>query len=177
MSKLTDKEPTGSSNNGHRQAPAVKYQPKAQRSYFDFGIGSICISGADTWGKYCLLELGLAPGMSVPGHTHTREEAYFVLSGELEVIVGEAVFLLRPGDTVIAPRNLSHQLRNSGKIENHYLIIFSPSGPEECVKATGLLGPSDASAPTAPPPATVQNVFDRAVNYGSYFEDPKFSRP
>jgi hypothetical protein len=72
MSKLTDKEPTGSSNNGHRQAPAVKYQPKAQRSYFDFGIGSICISGADTCEKYCLLELGLAPGMSTPRHTHTH---------------------------------------------------------------------------------------------------------
>jgi glyoxylate utilization-related uncharacterized protein len=102
---------------------------------------------------------------------------YFVLSGELEIIVDEAVFLLRPGDTLIAPHNLPHQLRNSGKIENHYLIIFSPSGPEECVKATGLLAPSDASAPTAPPPATVQNVLDRAVNYGNYFEDPKFSRP
>jgi mannose-6-phosphate isomerase-like protein (cupin superfamily) len=90
MSKITNKEPTGSSNNGHRQTPAVKYQPKAQRSYFELGIGSICISGADTWGKYRLLELGLAPGMSTPRHTHTRQEAYFVLSGELEVIVGDA---------------------------------------------------------------------------------------
>jgi hypothetical protein len=25
--------------------------------------------------------------------------------------------------------------------------------------------------------AAVQNVFDRAVNYGIYFEDPKFWRP
>ena len=108
MSKITNKEPTGSSNDGHRQAPAVKFQPRAQRSCFDVGIGSICLSGADTWGKYCLLELGLAPGMGTPRHTHTREdEAYFVLSGELEVIVGEEVFLLRAGDTLIAPRNLA----------------------------------------------------------------------
>ena len=131
MSKIHNQEPTGSYSDGHRQAPAVKYQPKAQRSYFDVGIGSIRLSGADTWGKYCLLELGLAPGMSSLPHTHTRgDEAYFVLSGELEVIVGEEVFLLRPGDTLIVPRNFPHQLRNSGKTENHYLIIFSPSGLE-----------------------------------------------
>jgi hypothetical protein len=55
MSKIHNQEPTGSYNDGHRQAPAVKYQPKAQRSYFDVGIGSICLSGADTWGKYCLI--------------------------------------------------------------------------------------------------------------------------
>jgi mannose-6-phosphate isomerase-like protein (cupin superfamily) len=54
-----------------------------------------------------------------------------LLSGELEVIVGEEVFLLRPGDTLIVPRNFPHQLRNSGKTENHYLVIFSPSGLEE----------------------------------------------
>ena len=73
--------------------------------------------------------------MSTPRHTHTREdEAYFVLSGELEVIVGEEVFFLRPGDTLIAPRYFPHQLRNPGKTENHYLVIFSRSGLEEFVK-------------------------------------------
>ena len=178
MSKINNQEPTGSYNDSHRQAPTAKYQPKGQRSYLDAGIGSICLSGADTWEKYCVLELGLAPGMSTLRHSPTREdEAYFVLSGELEVIVGEAVFLLRPGDTLIVPRSVPHQLRNSGKTENHYLIIFSPSGLEEFVKTTCLPAPSDASAPTAPPPAAVQNVFDRAVNYGIYFEDPKFWRP
>jgi hypothetical protein len=81
MSKINNQEPTGSYNHSHGQAPAVKYQPKGQHSYFDAGIGSICLSGADTWGKYCLLELGLAPGISSLPHTHTRgDEAYYVLS-------------------------------------------------------------------------------------------------
>jgi len=53
-------------------------------------------------GAYCLLEIGLAPGMSVPRHTHTREDAaYFVLVGELEVIVGDEIFILRPGDSLM----------------------------------------------------------------------------
>src|SRR5215467_9957579 len=95
---------------------------------FNVGIGSICLSGPDTGGAYCLLEVGLAPGMSVPRHTHTREdEAYFVLAGELEVIVGDEKFVLRAGDTLMAPRGIPHQLRNSGDVENHYLLVFSPS--------------------------------------------------
>src|SRR5499433_233042 len=77
-----------------RRAPAVKYQPRGNRYYFDVGIGSVCMSGIDTGGKYCLLEVSLAPGMGVPRHTHTREEeAYYVLAGELEVTVGDKVFV------------------------------------------------------------------------------------
>jgi quercetin dioxygenase-like cupin family protein len=85
MRKTPDNQVTDPSNDRHHSVSAAKYQPKSERSHFDFGIGSICLSGADTWGNYCLLELGLAPGTSVPRHTHTREdEAYYMLSGELE---------------------------------------------------------------------------------------------
>src|SRR5215467_14146316 len=96
-------------------APKVKYQPKGSQFYFDVGVGSVCLSGGDTGGAYCLLEMALAPGMSVPRHTHTREdEAYVVLTGELEVTVGDEVFVLGAGDTLMAPRNIPHRLRNSG---------------------------------------------------------------
>jgi mannose-6-phosphate isomerase-like protein (cupin superfamily) len=174
MSKTPDNELTDPSNDCLHKVSADKYQPKSERSNFDFGIGSICLSGTDTWGKYCLLELGLAPGKSVPRHTHTREdEAYHVLSGELEVIVGEEVFLLKPGDTLVAPRGIPHQLRNSGETENHYLIIFSPSGFEEFVKATAVPGPNDKSAPTAPSPIGGQDTFDLAAAYGIYFDEAK----
>src|SRR5215472_3045850 len=104
-----------------RRAPAVKYQPKGDRYYFDVGIGSVCLSGIDTGGTYCLLDVSLAPGMGVPRHTHTREdEVYYVLAGELEATVGEERFVLKPGDTLMAPRDIPHQLRNSGDTTNHY---------------------------------------------------------
>src|SRR5215468_10976518 len=90
-----------------RKAPSIKHQPRAKRHYFDVGLGSECLSGKDTGGAYCLLEVSLAPGMGVPRHTHTREdEVYFVLTGELEVRVGENVFVLRQGDTLLAPHDI-----------------------------------------------------------------------
>jgi quercetin dioxygenase-like cupin family protein len=153
----------------HR-APSIKHQPRSKRYYFDVGIGSVCLSGADTGGAYCLLDIGLAPGMAVPRHTHTREdEAYYVLSGELEVVVGDEVFILRAGDTLIAPRDIPHQLRNSGDVENHYLIMFSPSGFEGFLKATAVPAPDNAVAPTEPPAVAVRNVHELAADYGIQF--------
>src|SRR6516225_10448103 len=103
----------------HR-APSIKHQPRVKRYYFDVGIGSVCLSGEDTGGAYCLLEVSLAAGIGVPRHTHTREdETYYVTSGELEVKVGDEIFVLKPGDTLMAPRNIPHELRNSGNAINH----------------------------------------------------------
>src|SRR6516165_2379736 len=151
-------------------APAIKYQPKPKRYYFDVALGSILLSGEDTGGAYCLLDLKVAPGKGVPRHTHTREdEALFVLSDELEAIVGDEVFTLRAGETLIAPRNIPHQLRNSGAVANHYLILFSPAGFEEFLKATSVPASDNAVAPTEPPALAVRNVFELAADYGIQF--------
>jgi mannose-6-phosphate isomerase-like protein (cupin superfamily) len=154
---------------GYR-ALSVKHQPRSSRYYFDVGIGSVCMSGADTGGAYCLLEVGLAPGMSVSRHTHTREdEAYFVLVGELEVTVADEIFILRPGDCLMAPRDIPHQLRNSGVVENHYLLMFSPPGFEEFLRLTAVPAPDNAEAPTQPPATSVQNVHELATDFGILF--------
>jgi quercetin dioxygenase-like cupin family protein len=151
-------------------APAVKYQPKPKRYYFDVALGSILLSAEDTGGAYCLLDMRVAPGKGVPRHTHTREdEALFVLSGELEASVGDEIFTLRAGETLIAPRNIPHQLRNSGSVPNHYLIMFSPSGFERFLKATSVPASDDAVAPTEPPSLAVWNVLELAADYGIQF--------
>jgi quercetin dioxygenase-like cupin family protein len=154
------------------RSSAVKYQAKPKRYYFDVALGSILLSGEDTGGAYCLLDMRVAPGKGVPRHTHTREdEALFVLSGELEAIVGDEIFTLRAGETLIAPRNIPHQLRNSGNVPNHYLIMFSPAGFEEFLKATSVPAPHNAVAPTEPPSVAVGNVFELASDYGIQFGD------
>ena len=159
-------------------APAVKYQPKPVRHYFDVALGSILLSGEDTGGAFCLLDMRVAPGKGVPRHTHTREdESLFVLSGELEATVGDEIFTLTPGETLIAPRNIPHQLRNSGNVPNHYLIMFSPSGFEAFLTATSVPAADDALAPTDPPAIAVENVFELAADYGIQFGFTDFTIP
>jgi quercetin dioxygenase-like cupin family protein len=165
-----EKSFTASDEKPIHRAPSIKHKPKPKRSYFDVGIGSVCLSGQDTGGAYCLLEAGLAPGMGVPRHTHTREdESYFVLVGELEVIVGGKTFVLRPGDSLVAPRDIPHQLRNSGDVENHYLLIFWPSGFEGFLEATAVPAPDNALAPTEPPTTAIRNVHELAAEFGILF--------
>lgn len=152
------------------KAPTIKHQPGSKRFYFDVALGSVCLSGMDTGGAYCLLEVSLAPGMAVPRHTHTREdEVYFVLAGQLEVTVAENTFVLQPGDTLLAPRDIPHEIRNSGNIPNQYLLVFSPSGFEEFITATAVPAPDNAVAPTEPPSVAVENVHKLAADYGIFF--------
>ena len=172
MSTVTQKQTSlvPNSQASIRRAPSIRHQPRAKRYYFDVGLGSVCLSGKDTGGAYCLLEVSLAPEMTVPRHTHTREdEVYFVLAGELEVTVGDETFVLRPGDTLLAPRDIPHKLRNSGNTKNHYLLVFSPSGFEEFIMATAVPAPENAVAPTEPPPVAVRNVHELAADYGIVF--------
>lgn len=159
-----------------RRAPSIKHQPRHKRYYFDVGIGSVVLTGDDTGGAYCLIEASLAPGIGVPHHTHTREdESYYVLSGELEVIVGGKAFVLRAGDSLMAPRDIPHQIRNSGGTENHYLLIFSPSGLDEFLMATAVPAPGNAAAPNelqleaGDPSIAIQNVHKLATEYGIVF--------
>ena len=160
------------------RATAVTYHRKSKRFYFDVGIGSVCLSGADTGGAYCVLEVSAAPGVSVPRHTHTREdESYYVLSGQLEVIVGDEVFVLKPGDRLMAPRDIPHQLRNPGTTENNYLLVFSPAGFQAFVMATAVPATDNAAAPTArqlqgeDASIAVQNVHKLASDYGIVLVD------
>jgi quercetin dioxygenase-like cupin family protein len=153
-----------------RQPLTIVHRPLPKRRYFDVGIGAISLSGADTGGAYCLLDLCLAPGLGVPRHTHTREdETYYVFSGELKVEVGNRSFLLRPGDTLLAPRNIPHEIKNTGTTENRYLIVFSPAGLEKFLKATAVTALEDTPASTEPPPVAVQNVMEVAASYGIQF--------
>ena len=153
-------------------APAIRYQTNPKRYNFDVALGAILLSGPDTGGAYCLLDLKVAPGKGVPRHVHTREdEAYLVLSGELEAAVGNKTFVLKPSEILMAPRNIPHALRNSGRIDNHYLIMFLPAGFEEFLKATSVPALDDAVGPSEPPPIAVRNVFELAANYGIQFGD------
>ena len=58
---------------------SIKHQPISKRYYFDVALGSVCLTGADTGGAYCLLEVSLAPGIGVrPGvlvGSNTRQRA------------------------------------------------------------------------------------------------------
>ena len=96
-------------------------------------------------------------------------------SRRTKVVVGDKAFVLKAGDMLMAPRDIPHQLRNPGSTENHFLLLFSPSGFEKFVMATAIPAPDNAAAPTerqlqaGDSSVAIQNVHKLATEYGILF--------
>src|SRR5215831_15552599 len=53
-----------------------------------FGLGgdtyTVLLSGKDSDGRYCLIDMHVPPGGGPPPHRHDFEETFIILGGELE---------------------------------------------------------------------------------------------
>lgn len=62
-----------------------------------------------------------------PAHFHTKaSESFFVLGGELEVLVGEEILTLTAGDTLVVPPNTPHAFGASKGKDADVLFVFTP---------------------------------------------------
>jgi mannose-6-phosphate isomerase-like protein (cupin superfamily) len=166
----TAQEQDAIQGNRNSRVPLIAHRPRSGRYYYDVAIGSVCLTAENTGGSYCLFELSLGTGKGIARHTHTREdESYYVLSGELEVVVGDKKFVLKPGDALVAPRNIPHELRNPGSVDNHYLNLFSPAAFEGFLDTISVSAPDGAVAPSEPQAAPNRNVGQLLAEYGIRF--------
>jgi quercetin dioxygenase-like cupin family protein len=86
---------------------------------------------ADTGGVLSLFEAAISPGGGPPPHRHLRaDEAYYVLFGELEVLMGERTRRATAGDVVFLPRGTVHRFKNVGVEPARLIILFAPAGFE-----------------------------------------------
>ena len=85
---------------------------------------------------------GLRPGRR--RHTKT-DEAFYLLSGELEILDGARTFVAGAGDFVFIPRGIRHRFKNTGLHATKVLFMFTPAG-EESVFLYG-----DEAQPGQPP--------------------------
>lgn len=92
-------------------------------------------------------------GNATPPHVHAREdESIHLLAGELECDVAGRSIRLRPGETVLLPRQTRHQLRNAGTQAARALVLCTPAGFESFVAAAGQRASAPSAAGAAPPP-------------------------
>ena len=80
-----------------------------------------------------MLFLEYLPGASIALHDHTFEEAYFILSGEVEAILDGQRYLARPGDVLWTSVGCVHSFSNIGSEPVRWLETFSPQPPAENV--------------------------------------------
>jgi quercetin dioxygenase-like cupin family protein len=67
-------------------------------------------------------------GASIHEHHHPQEEVYEVIEGELEITIGGATHVAKPGIAAIVPTNAPHSVR--ALTDGRAIIVDSPSRPE-----------------------------------------------
>jgi len=109
---------------------------------------TIKASRASTNGSLGLVEATVPPGGGPVAHVHTRsDEAFYVLSGPLEILDGVRTFIASTGDFVFIPRGTRHRFKNTGVHGAKMLFMFIPGGDE------GVFRYGDAPQPGHAPPA------------------------
>jgi quercetin dioxygenase-like cupin family protein len=109
---------------------------------------TILVSGKDTAGRYCLIDMFVPSGGGPPPHRHDFEEMFTILEGEIEVTFRGAKSVVRAGETASIPANAPHQFHNKSERPVRLLCMCSPAGQEEFFRAVGV----PVASRTAPPP-------------------------
>jgi mannose-6-phosphate isomerase-like protein (cupin superfamily) len=109
---------------------------------------TITISGEETAGCFCVIDMHIPPDGGPAPHRHDFEETFIVLEGEMEATFRGKKSLVRAGDTINIPANAPHQFHNSSSSPVRLLCICSPSGQEKFFQEVGV---PVATRTTAPP--------------------------
>jgi mannose-6-phosphate isomerase-like protein (cupin superfamily) len=75
--------------------------------------------------ELCVFEQWCAPGKGAPRHTHRVEEVLSVISGKVEVWLGDIIATLTQNESIIVPAGLEHGFRNVGDSELHMQAILA----------------------------------------------------
>jgi quercetin dioxygenase-like cupin family protein len=110
---------------------------------------TITVTGDDTGGRFCVIDMHVPPGGGPAPHRHDFDETFILLEGEIEVTFRGAKSVVRAGDTVNIPANAPHRFHNVATGPARFLCICSPAGLENFFMELG----TPVATRTTPPPA------------------------
>lgn len=109
---------------------------------------TITVTGEDTNGRFCVIDMHIPPGGGPPPHRHDFEETFVLLEGEMEATFRGKKSTVHAGDTLNIPANAPHQFHNASTGPVRMLCICSPAGQEKFFIEVGV----PVAARTTPPP-------------------------
>jgi quercetin dioxygenase-like cupin family protein len=142
---------------------------------------TILLTGANTAGRYCLIDMFVPPGGGPPPHRHDFEEMFSLLEGEIEVTFRGATTVVRAGQTANIPANAPHHFRNTSDKPARLLCLCSPAGMDEFFLAIGVPVESRTSPAPRLEPAAQDALKAKAealaAHYRTEFLHPSSSPP
>jgi quercetin dioxygenase-like cupin family protein len=109
---------------------------------------TITVSGEQTNGRFCLIDMHIPPGGGPPPHRHDFEETFILLEGEMEATFRGKKSTVRAGETLHIPANAPHQFHNASSTAVRMLCICAPAGQEKFFLEVGV----PVATSTTPPP-------------------------
>ena len=135
-------------------------RPETDQSLPHIGLAgdtyTVLLSGEDTDGRFCLIDMHIPPGGGPPPHRHDFEESFTLMAGEIEATLRGEKSVVRAGETLSIPANAPHSFTNASTQTVRLLCICAPAGQEEFFARVG----EPVATRTTPAPKP-----DQAIQY------------
>ncbi|MFW6152834.1 MAG: cupin domain-containing protein [Halobacteriota archaeon] len=132
----------------------------------------IRLTGEETDGALCAIEMRLPPGYEGPPHVHEREdETFHVVEGEVVLTIGDETTVADAGTIVHGPRGVPHGHANESDDEAVIITWVHPAGFEEFMARAA----PKVTDPDDPPVLDMERVLELAPAYGVEFLLPEES--
>ena len=111
----------------------------------------VLADGRDTGGRFSMMEQLLPKGSGPGPHKHTwSDETFYMLDGEITLLVGDEIRTARKGDFVIVPRSTRHAFRVESETAR-FLNGYTPASMEALIVEMAM----PATERTLPPKGAV----------------------
>jgi quercetin dioxygenase-like cupin family protein len=94
------------------------------------------VTANDTKGHYALFEMSDHEGGGAPVHSHPWEETFYILAGEIEILLGNRREVFGAGAVVHVPANAIHAFQICSPIARA-LVIMAPGHAEAFYREAG----------------------------------------
>src|SRR3954452_23947625 len=122
---IPDDDPSRSLTVADPDDPGTTYISLVGNTY------AMLITGEQTNGQYCLIDMRVPDGGGPPPHRHDFEEMFTILEGEIEFTFRGEKHAVKAGSTVNIPANAPHFFRNTSGAQARMLCMCTPAGQEE----------------------------------------------
>ena len=113
--------------------PLIRNAETAPAYWMADVLWMVLADGNDTGGRFSLMEQLLPKGAGPGPHKHTwSDETFYMLDGEITLLIGDEIKTARKGDFVVVPRDTSHAFRVDSETAR-FLNGYTPASMEALV--------------------------------------------
>lgn len=124
------------------------------------------VSNRESDDQFGMFKVLVPPGAGIPPHTHPDVELFYVLDGELNIMLDGGSFKAGKNQGGFVPSNALHGFLNEGAAAADVLVTCT-SGLEDFLLAAGI--PLADAQPGPPSPDEVARVLGIAAKFGQQF--------